>query len=623
MSKKKAPRGAGHLEIGTDAAKPARCGKATGAKPKGHRGEDPERRPGHSNGAGAENNSPANPGGKNRVGSEKYAGSGRSVGDNVVTTIPSKASGGNGNIPGRTAGQKQQNPSKDAGDKENIPGRAAVQKEKNPSRVAGDKGIIPGKAAVQKGKNSSSVVGDKGIIPGMAAGDKRNISGRTTRHKENITVKAAGDEGIIPDRVAAGKENISGRAAANKGNVSDGSERAEDRIVIRTPRTVSSEGSGDLSKLLKTVLESLRIRSDERSKASRIVNEVVDHLLRSIKKDRRFASIDKLPSGSYYEKVKISEPNEFDVMITVPVERIKYEEIDSEGAFYQVAFKRCPGSNSLASFVDDDGMLSAEKMLSELRKLIKDAVKSLTEHEIKMERKKSGSPAVTLMIEGDSGHEQRISLDMVLALEVKSQSWPPSTTNGLRIEKWLGNKVRSEFRQKPFYLVPKQQPLENTEGVQIESQKEMWRISFSHIEKMMIMNHGSAKICCENKSPKCCRKSCLKLLKNLIGKLKEKHPRILAYVCSYHAKTTLLHACIKRPSDDMWRLEDLARCFLQLLDDFTECLKKADLPHFFIPSYNFFDSQKFDSKDRTRLLDFIERERAKNFPIFGINLQSQ
>ncbi|XP_072134309.1 cyclic GMP-AMP synthase-like [Mobula birostris] len=579
MSQNKAPRGAGHLEIGTAPDKPARCGKATGTKPKGHRGENPERRPGHSKGAGAENNSPADLGGKKRVGSEKYAGNGRSVADNGVTTIPSKASGGN----------------------RNIPGRAAVQKEKNPSRDAGDKGIIPGRATVQKEKNPSTVAGDKGIIPGRTAG-----------HKKNIPVKVADDKGIIPDRVAA-----SGRTAVDKGNIADRAGRAE---VIRTPRTVGSDGSGDLSKLLKTVLEYLRIRSDERSKAARMVNEVVDHLLRSIKKYPGFASIAKLPSGSYYEKVKISEPNEFDVMITVPVERIEYEEIDSEGAFYQVAFKRCAHRNPLASFVSDDGMLSAEKMLSCLRKLIMDAVKSLTGYNIKMERKKSGSPAVTLAIEGDSGW---ISLDMVLALEVTSQSWPQSTTEGLKIENWLGNKVRSEFRRKPFYLVPKQQPLENTEGVQIESQKEMWRISFSHIEKKMIMNHGSAKICCENKSPKCCRKSCLKLLKNLIEKLKQQHPRILAHVCSYHAKTTLLHACVKRPSDDMWRLEDLADCFLQLLDDFTEHLKSANLPHFFIPTCNLYGPQKFDSRSRKRLLDFIEKERAKNFPIFGVNLQSQ
>ncbi|XP_062927606.1 cyclic GMP-AMP synthase isoform X2 [Mobula hypostoma] len=613
MSQNKAPRGAGHLEISTAPDKPARCGKATGTKPKGHRGENPERRPGHSKVAGAENNSPADLGGKKRVGSEKYAGNGRSIADNGVTPIPSKASGGDRNIPGRAAVQKEKNPSRDAGDKGIIPGRAAVQKEKHPSRDAGDKGIIPGRATVQKEKNPSTVAGDKGIIPGMFAGDKRNISGRTAGHKKIIPIKVADDKQIIPDRAVA----ASGRTAVDKGNIADRAGRAE---VIRTPRTVGSDGSGDLSKLLKTVLEYLRIRSDERSKAARMVNEVVDHLLRSIKKYPGFASIAKLPSGSYYEKVKISEPNEFDVMITVPVERIEYEEIDSEGAFYQVAFKRCAHRNPLASFVSDDGMLSAEKMLSCLRKLIMDAIKSLTGYNIKMERKKSGSPAVTLAIEGDSGW---ISLDMVLALEVTSQSWPQSTTEGLKIENWLGNKVRSEFRRKPFYLVPKQQPLENTEGVQIESQKEMWRISFSHIEKKMIMNHGSAKICCENKSPKCCRKSCLKLLKNLIEKLKQQHPRILAHVCSYHAKTTLLHACVKRPSDDMWRLEDLADCFLQLLDDFTEHLKSANLPHFFIPTCNLYGPQKFDSRSRKRLLDFIEKERAKNFPIFGVNLQSQ
>ncbi|XP_051880353.1 cyclic GMP-AMP synthase-like [Pristis pectinata] len=561
MSQKAVPRRSGD----SAAAKPT----GSGAKPKGRRGEgrDPERRPRHSGGAGVEDDSshggPADTGGKNRGRGERNASSRRS-----------------------------------AGDKENIPGRAARVKDTIPGRAAGDKGIIPGRAA-----------GDKGIIPGRAAGDKGIIPGRAAGDKDTIPGRAAGDEG----------KNASSDVGSGTSRAAGASRDAEDGTDIRAPRTGGSEGAGDLDKLLRTVLGNLRIRSDERSKAARLVNQVVDHLLRYISKDPNFASIKKLPSGSYYEKVKISEPNEFDIMITVPVGRIKYTEADFEGAFYQVEFKRCTGANPLVQFVSN-GKLSAEKMLCHLRNLIKVAARSLPDFNIKVERKKSGSPAVTLEIEGEC---VPISLDIVLALEVKTQSWPPSTTEGLKIEKWLGNKVRSEFRREPFYLVPKQQPLENVQGAKTESQEEMWRISFSHIEKKIIMNHGSSKTCCESNSPKCCRKSCLKLLKNLIQKLKEKHCRILACVCSYHAKTTLLHACVKWPKDDMWQLEDLADCFLRLLANFIEHLKSENLPHFFIPSYNLFDPRIFDPKSRIRLLDFVKKERSKNFPIFGVNLSSQ
>lgn len=47
-----------------------------------------------------------------------------------------------------------------------------------------------------------------------------------------------------------------------------------------------------------------------------------------------------------------------------------------------------------------------------------------------------------------------ISLDVVLSLMVKS-SWPPFTKEGLKIEGWLGTKVKQEYKRKPYYLVPK------------------------------------------------------------------------------------------------------------------------------------------------------------------------
>lgn len=67
-----------------------------------------------------------------------------------------------------------------------------------------------------------------------------------------------------------------------------------------------------------------------------------------------------------------------------------------------------------------------------------------------MERKKRGSPAVTLVIR----KPKEISVDVILALEAKG-SWPASTQKGLPITNWLGTKVRNSLRLQPFYLVPK------------------------------------------------------------------------------------------------------------------------------------------------------------------------
>ncbi|XP_067877293.1 cyclic GMP-AMP synthase isoform X2 [Heterodontus francisci] len=330
---------------------------------------------------------------------------------------------------------------------------------------------------------------DRKIGTSRAAAGKRASTSRTagdTSRNGTGTSRAAGDtsrNGTGTSRAAGGtSRNGTGtsRAAGDTSRNGTGTRRAAGDTKRDTGdrRTSTSRAAGEsssakdrnLNKMLKNVVENLRIRSAEKSRAARLVNDVVDYLLRYIKKDsgRCFQAIKKLPSGSYYENVKISKPNEFDIMITIPVKRIKIMEVDSEGAFYQVAFKRIPGANPLNQFVSD-GMLSAEQMICHLRKLIKAAAKTLPEYHIKVERKKPGSPAVTLQI-GEEEEHAPISLDIVLALEVHSQSWPSSTTDGLKIEEWLGKKVRKDFRIKPFYLVPKQ-PLDATQGTQSQSHK--------------------------------------------------------------------------------------------------------------------------------------------------------
>ncbi|XP_041043306.1 cyclic GMP-AMP synthase [Carcharodon carcharias] len=581
-------RGAGRAAANFNSAAPGHrlCAKlpsssrATGASPKAHPGRDSKERP--------------------RQNSCPYVESSDSH-----SSLADPSSGSDDNCKGN---ERKNDTSRPAGNK-----RSSIR------RAAGDQGSGSSRAA----GGTSRDTGDKSRAAGGTSrdtGDKSRAAGGTSRDTGDKSRAAGGTSRDTGDksRAAGDKRSSTRRAAGDFSRNGTGTSRAAGDQGTSSSRALGNTGGGkdrNLNKVLRNVVENLRIRSAQKSRASKQVNEVVDHLLRYIKKDPAgcFAAIAKLASGSYYENVKISEPNEFDIMITVPVKRIDFMEVDSEGAFYQVAFKRNPGTNPLSQFVYD-GTLSAEEMICHLRKLIREAAKTLSGYNIKVERKKPGSPAVTLQIE-DKEHGA-ISLDMVLALEVHSQSWPGSTADGLKIEDWLGKKVRKDFRMEPFYLVPKQ-PLDVTQGTRNQSHKEMWRISFSHIEKKMLLNHGNLKTCCENGSPKCCRKSCLKLLKNLIQKLKGKNPRILANVCSYHAKTTLLHACVKRPKDEMWTFEDLDICFLQLLDDFVKHLQATNLPHFFIPTYNLFQPRLFDSKCREALLRLIETERNKDFPIFS------
>ncbi|NXP60801.1 CGAS synthase, partial [Chloropsis cyanopogon] len=302
--------------------------------------------------------------------------------------------------------------------------------------------------------------------------------------------------------------------------------------------------------------------------------------------------------------LQVSEPNEFDIMLVMSVPRIQLDESDDTGAYYYVSFKRSPKEKGWLKFLDEDGKLSAFKMIQALREIIKQEVKNIKDVEVTVARKKAGSPAITLLIKNPPSE---ISVDIILTLEAQ-QSWPLSTQDGLKINQWLGTKNRRDFRFESLYLVAKQNKREKV------LKGNTWRISFSHIEKKMINNHGNSKTCCESNGPKCCRKGCLKLLKYLLEQLKMKYPKELEKFCSYHVKTAFLHSCVTWPNDSDWHLGNLDHCFQQCLEFFVDCLQKSQLSHFFIPQYNLLS---VEDKARHHFLSRkISHELNNGFPVF-------
>nr|4LEY_A Chain A, Cyclic GMP-AMP synthase [Mus musculus]4LEY_B Chain B, Cyclic GMP-AMP synthase [Mus musculus]4LEY_C Chain C, Cyclic GMP-AMP synthase [Mus musculus]4LEY_D Chain D, Cyclic GMP-AMP synthase [Mus musculus]4LEZ_A Chain A, Cyclic GMP-AMP synthase [Mus musculus]4LEZ_C Chain C, Cyclic GMP-AMP synthase [Mus musculus]7JO9_K Chain K, Cyclic GMP-AMP synthase [Mus musculus]7JOA_K Chain K, Cyclic GMP-AMP synthase [Mus musculus] len=355
---------------------------------------------------------------------------------------------------------------------------------------------------------------------------------------------------------------------------------------------------------LKKVLDKLRLKRKDISEAAETVNKVVERLLRRMqKRESEFKGVEQLNTGSYYEHVKISAPNEFDVMFKLEVPRIELQEYYETGAFYLVKFKRIPRGNPLSHFLEGE-VLSATKMLSKFRKIIKEEVKEIKDIDVSVEKEKPGSPAVTLLIR----NPEEISVDIILALESKG-SWPISTKEGLPIQGWLGTKVRTNLRREPFYLVPKNAKDGNS------FQGETWRLSFSHTEKYILNNHGIEKTCCESSGAKCCRKECLKLMKYLLEQLKKEFQELDAF-CSYHVKTAIFHMWTQDPQDSQWDPRNLSSCFDKLLAFFLECLRTEKLDHYFIPKFNLFSQELIDRKSKEFLSKKIEYERNNGFPIF-------
>ncbi|XP_062256973.1 cyclic GMP-AMP synthase [Platichthys flesus] len=356
--------------------------------------------------------------------------------------------------------------------------------------------------------------------------------------------------------------------------------------------------------LLSTTLGKLKIKRIEKSNTAIVVNKLIDNIIKHLKENTNcFTTAEPLRTGSYYEHVKISKPDEFDIMLSMDVDRVDIKPFGDKGAFYIVALKR--GNNPLKKFQDGD-MLSAGEMLTEFRDEVKKCAKAFPEW--KVDRKRPGCPAVTLTTTVQS---VVVSLDVVLSIKVKTR-WPDFTQHGFQIDKWLGTKVKQDYKRQPYYLVPKYEGkgADVHDGV---SAKDAWRVSFSHVEKDILLKHGSEKTCCEREGQHCCRKDCLKLLKHLLSLLKEKEASFKKFY-SYLAKTTLLHACSSRVKDSDWSASSLSRCFLQLLEDFIGHLEKCVLPNFFIPDQNLLVG--IDKKKCLLLASCIEEQRDNDFPIF-------
>ncbi|XP_071767982.2 cyclic GMP-AMP synthase [Centroberyx gerrardi] len=363
----------------------------------------------------------------------------------------------------------------------------------------------------------------------------------------------------------------------------------------------------DVNKILSATLKELKIKMEERAEASSLINRTIKTIMDHLKHNTTyFKDVEDLRTGSYYEHLKIANPDEFDVMLTIPIDRVNIEPFGDDGAFYRVALKR--GKCYLDEFRKEDDTLPASEILKEFRK---EVMKSVKFEDVEVERKKKGCPAVTLLITGAKGGSVPISLDVVLSLKVKS-SWPSFTKEGLQIERWLGTKVKQKYKWEPYYLVAKYEGngMLESDGVLA---KDVWRISFSHVEKAILNNHGSEKTCCEAGGARCCRKDCLKLLKHLLGLLKSEETSFKKF-CSYHAKTTLLHACCSRTKDTDWEASRLNDCFQLLLENFEDHLTERQLPNFFIPSQNLLSGPS--PKSCTSLARRIKEERDNGFPIF-------
>uniref|UniRef100_A0ABM5GDP5 Cyclic GMP-AMP synthase isoform X2 n=1 Tax=Pogona vitticeps TaxID=103695 RepID=A0ABM5GDP5_9SAUR len=455
---------------------------------------------------------PASKGGRGRQGKGENAGRPARSKGSLLNEEPASELGREGAVP-RKASLKRNGGSaskaREAKPEEADGGPLEKQSAACPAEESS--GALPRDGPGQAGRRRAAAQAPGPRRPPLEAGKEVARRGRRSGQKrpggapqeegsgqaEEEEERAEPAEQGLPSQPKSQEGDLPGKKAERPGT---GAGAAATKVRKSRPAPVEEPAGADPKQkgalILPRVLEKLKLAKEERSKAAQLVNKVRDTVVAAIRKSPCFREVEPLGAGSYYERVKVCSPNEFDILLKMPGLRFELETCDvsgSCGAFYYIKMKRNPQKGNLNKFIEND-RLSSCLVLSELTKIIKEGVKET--EDVKVSTKRPGCPAVTLLI----GKEPSvITVDIVLGVEFRHTFWGNSTKNGLDIERWLGKKVKQEFHRAPLYLVPKNVK----EGRAFIGNT--WRLSFSVIEKEILNNHGSTKTCCEKCGSPCCR----------------------------------------------------------------------------------------------------------------------
>jgi len=229
----------------------------------------------------------------------------------------------------------------------------------------------------------------------------------------------------------------------------------------------------------------------------------------------------------------------------------------------------------LTTVRDSNYYLSASKFRDEIFRMLHD-LKVLSDQGEEAEKKDVElkvtlhGPAVQ-MDETFSGDEDPyLSYDVVPA--IKFSGWPKCSQDWLKRKRaWPPQDLVEEIVRGGFHLVPKTSPPGDEE---LE-----WRISFSKAEVKLMKAKGLGN-----------RNYCYRMFKLAI---KDTVMSTCSLLTTYHLKTLLLWASERHPPD-RWSDENIAVCFLGLLDDLLHSLVNCSCPHYFIPDLNLFASCSTD-----------------------------
>ncbi|XP_063421770.1 uncharacterized protein LOC134706607 isoform X2 [Mytilus trossulus] len=336
--------------------------------------------------------------------------------------------------------------------------------------------------------------------------------------------------------------------------------------VERDTRPVSTKTKRIVDKLKKENSLTKSETSVAVTETKKLVDTFFEHLrvLSPTLKWQRFNS------GSYYDKTKNDQADEFDIMIYPDNIQVEVNFDSQISGFYKVKFESPRVEENLKNQVETNGYIHPGKFKEYVFGLF-DQVFQSTEHHMfrrvtKKERSDNSSPAYTIFYNGIPG--KPIDIDLVPCFRINT--WPciARKINPNWIHPKLGNIVNDAI--KCYDVVTKTCPDEVEEG------HLLWRLSFSYTEKKLVNSANSV----DKFSTK---KTVFRLIKSLIQELKDNNPAIMKKFCSYHIKQFMF-----KQYDTWGEIYDDAKTLRNVLQKLLEQLSSSPpfIENYFIENDN-------------------------------------
>lgn len=320
----------------------------------------------------------------------------------------------------------------------------------------------------------------------------------------------------------------------------------------------------------------------ERSEFIAHYNSIRDYVISNMKKENnlfnKYYNGDRL-SGSYADQLKVSKPNEYDVLVILNFPYQSVQPIKGKPGFVQINLMRSwrDDIGEFKEVIDNDGYLMQNKVLEWLRRIMKSIFPRpvnwipIGNHQYKIIHSVSG-PANTLTIQCVISENKTFSIDFVGALEFSVNDYWMADAD-IPKERFLDkfwNAIPKPRKPTPKPSNSQRYPRRYSNGAKRNYNKNRdWICSYAPIERVLIHDLGF-----------------IKPLIRIFKKIRDTHE--MTNLKSYYIKQIFIHQLMLKCEHEQYWERSLGELLLEMLDVIIQYLEGRRLPSFWHKNFDLF-----------------------------------